>query len=170
MTPNTPTPAPVPTPRTDAEAYEAMPCHYDGHTVVNSNFARTLERELAQAKAEVVRLQEFELDATCIGRDLHDYCKDLKADRSRRLPTMVVTMIGNLRDRAEKAESELTATKAALAEAVKDIATLAGVIDRLWNHNEAVRAAVIKHYGLHHSNRVRDAIDAARTEREGGRP
>lgn len=55
--PNTPTPAPVPTPdevetpRTNAEAYEATPCHYDGHTVVNSSFARTLERDLLSAQA-----------------------------------------------------------------------------------------------------------------------
>lgn len=64
----------------------------------------------------------------------------------------------------EKDIDQLRAHVAELEADKEDVARLAGVIDKLWNHNEAVRSAVIKHYGLHHSDRVLAAIDAVRAK------
>jgi chromosome segregation ATPase len=65
MTPTTPTPTPAPTPRTDAQ-----PIPDAGYTLVSRNFARTLERELAQAQAALAETTERNLELMALAERL----------------------------------------------------------------------------------------------------
>ena len=65
------------TPRTDAVA---LHIHYLDFEVVQADFARQLERELAEAKAELVRHQEFH-GAICLPNDVPESYDSVRAER-----------------------------------------------------------------------------------------
>jgi len=58
----TPAPAPVETPRTDAEcdSYRGPLCWIGGTQFIPADFARTLERELASARADTARINKLD--------------------------------------------------------------------------------------------------------------
>jgi len=57
------------TPRTDAEIWDVV-YHHKNEIVVDADFARQLELELAEAKAEVERLKKMVMEAARKGDEL----------------------------------------------------------------------------------------------------
>lgn len=133
------TPTPAPVPTPRTDAVRAIA---GSAIVVPADFARTLERELAKAQSECAQLSN-RLSGTELERDA-------------------------LGARAEKAESDLAATKAALAEAQKDKERLDWLETcPLVAGSHSPFRVVTYNFNTNGKN-IRLAIDAARAEREGG--
>ena len=150
--------------------------------LTTADFARNLERELAQARAELEaeknlhgQAQAAAYEQNEIANRLDKELADLKAAGGP--PFIRSEAIRNLRDqvcglkaRTEIAESNLAAAKAALAEAVEDKERLDWLSKQVDYISVGDGMGGIWSWSISADDEIglRAAIDAARAEREGG--
>ena len=158
--PDTPTPAPVPTPRTDAAKCKMYICMTSVELeAVPADFARTLERELAQAQSE---LQRYSAEAGEKVRALKAAFRPVVEERDRLHEDHAAinaerAEARTIRDEMIRAQDENAQLRAALVEAEKALKDIGNILwgwdgdcgaERIADQALA-RIAAIKNGGAH---------------------